>query len=810
VTAAVFAVVSPLQYINALEAVHAFGLRPSDCYLAVGLSRKLPASAIQVQKLLDRSQWRAVETVSGFPSTAGSNRAHTGVLTFRGAREYASAANGLLDRARRDHGKISHLFIGDFRPANFRHFMAQAAEAELWLLDDGSITHQVVRYRKDATSPHAFGGQFARQNVRDKLRTRLSGLKYANPERLGFFTCYDLDPPPQDVVRSHGYERYKQVYGNLTCSDEIWFLGANHAENEFASMDRYLGLLRRVLEFYGDQPVVYLPHRGESKEKLAVVAGLGFEVRSFDLPVEIVIGQSGVFPRTLAGIASSAIDNLSVILGDRIQIHVFRVASGYCEGGRWKHLSDVIEYHELDVADVTTFVHEDDGLRLGGPGVDLRLVHPSASAGGGYFTSSDGWLRGIDYSETEFDCGTGPLELSLVASAPRRVWHKGDALTIRPIGALGELEGVVQGCTPMGRLSVLVHSCTATGTFRHWHVERSMGRLECGPTEGAIAGCLIEPETTNMLPVSDSLDAPGWLWSGLASCGEGSVARVTLLKGPDARHRSAFAQLDHGTGPHEIRHRLSGASTGTPLTLSIYARGGGCERITLTIEHPASGSRASATFPLDALVAAPVSEVLGTATIDSLHASDTRHGWRRYEFTARLPEGDCEIAFCIAPSLASDLPGDGCSGAYFWGPQLEPATRASSYIPTYDGSLRRKGGRLAFDVPAGETRILLEFSTLQASTDLELASFSDQSVLRYAPETGVLTLSGPGGATTGTGVPSGAGQPLSLMLFSGMQGMRILCSDHVAVERAAPLPSGVAFVQGGPVHVRRIAVLDDQ
>src|SRR5690606_33445598 len=147
--AALFAVVSPLQYLNALEAARAWALRPEQCYLALGTSRKLPATERQLDRILDRSLWRHIAKVEGFPAPKGRNRLHSEFLAWNGSVRYASSANFIISTAQRDWGTIDLLFIGDYRPANFRHFIAQLPSSEVWILDDGSVTHQAVRYRKD-------------------------------------------------------------------------------------------------------------------------------------------------------------------------------------------------------------------------------------------------------------------------------------------------------------------------------------------------------------------------------------------------------------------------------------------------------------------------------------------------------------------------------------------------------------------------------------------------------------------------------------------------------------------------------------
>jgi len=354
--AAIFAIVSPLQYLNALEAIHAFELRADQCFLAIGECERMPESQRQVRQILDPSLWACIEQLSGFPSTPLGHEVRTDLRSVLGARKYANRANSLIRRARSDCGSVGQLFIGDYRPTSFRHFIAKLREAETWLLDDGTLTHHVVRYRGARETGDNWSEHFPSSSKRRRFRSLLSGLRFAEPKRVGFFTSYELEAPPQDRLRTHHYELRKRSLEGLVVRDEVWFLGTNHVEAGVTTSDKYDALLARVKSQYEGRTLAYLPHRGESPEKLERLERLGFEVRRHGLPIEVAIAELGHHPQVFAGLASSALDNLALLLAPKIRIDLFEAPSDYAPEPKWQHLKEIMNYHRADRFGVTRVV----------------------------------------------------------------------------------------------------------------------------------------------------------------------------------------------------------------------------------------------------------------------------------------------------------------------------------------------------------------------------------------------------------------------------------------------------------------------
>lgn len=337
--ASLFIITSPLQYLNALEARFHFKLRPEDCVLLVIPSRDHERSRKQIAKLLETDQWSRVETVLGMPPErlVLRPRAKREYQFFAGARQFRRQAVGIL----RALGPVDSIFLGDWRARSFRFFAFQNPEAKVYLLDDGSITSQALRFRNDPRDPLIEKRAFPESN---SLKLRAAGVPFYDPERITFFTSYALPMPRRDELVRHEFPLLSQNSGEWECLDEVWFIGSNHPENNITTSDRYLGLMGEIARFFEGERVRYFAHRAEDKSKLRSLEKLGFLVTHSELPLEMVIKEQKRYPKFAAAIASSVIDNLSAMLGARIGLLLFLAPRGYYRS-RVKHLAEIVRYH---------------------------------------------------------------------------------------------------------------------------------------------------------------------------------------------------------------------------------------------------------------------------------------------------------------------------------------------------------------------------------------------------------------------------------------------------------------------------------
>lgn len=207
-------------------------------------------------------------------------------------------------------------------------------------------------------------------------------------------------------------------------------------------------------------------------------------------------------------------------------------------------------------------------------------------------------------------------------------------------------------------------------------------RIDHDPVTGECKGLLIEWQRTNLLTYSEQFDNAVWdkleatITANAIAAPSGSIATDLVI--PTASNAT-----------HGVRQGFS--STATSLVMSAYVKAGGYNRVQLYMYN--GSGYGHVTFDL---VSATVTHtVSGSVTWVSGTISSVGNGWFRITMfgsgsTAITLGGVLVLdaagnGFSLGPAFA----GDGTSGIYIWGAQIEAGAFATSYIPTTTAQVTR-------------------------------------------------------------------------------------------------------------------------
>jgi hypothetical protein len=177
---------------------------------------------------------------------------------------------------------------------------------------------------------------------------------------------------------------------------------------------------------------------------------------------------------------------------------------------------------------------------------------------------------------------------------------------------------------------------------------------------------LLRSAVTNLVLRSEEFDNAYWTKSGATVLADQTASPIGSVTA-DKLIESA-ANAEHWTG------RLSLGLSSAIYTCSIYAKA--AERTSMSIFIDTSVTRRTQYFNLS------------TGTLESSSGGITSsiqsvgNGWYRCSITLNAAEGFTNAVYTSAIGNSNIYTGDGTSGIFLWGAQLEQSSTAGEYIPT--------------------------------------------------------------------------------------------------------------------------------
>jgi hypothetical protein len=247
-----------------------------------------------------------------------------------------------------------------------------------------------------------------------------------------------------------------------------------------------------------------------------------------------------------------------------------------------------------------------------------------------------------------------------------------------------------------------------------------------------VQGITVEEQRTNLLLRSEDFST-SWTRTLTAAFGAGSLVDVETA--PDetvtADLIAALSGTDSGTA--FVSQDIAKSATVTTYTATVFGKAQNWNAISLHINDAnTNNNRATVTFSLATGAVTTAAATAGTFSNASAAAVPFGNGWFRTTliFTSSTETG---LRFRVYPNNSTTITGDGTSGIYLWGAQLELGAFPSSYIPTTTAAVTRPADLLSFntEVPSsGSLYIDAEASSASVgNTLLSAANASDEKLL---------------------------------------------------------------------------------
>jgi hypothetical protein len=202
-------------------------------------------------------------------------------------------------------------------------------------------------------------------------------------------------------------------------------------------------------------------------------------------------------------------------------------------------------------------------------------------------------------------------------------------------------------------------------------------RFDHNPTTGESLGLLVEEARTNLIPTSEALAniTGASITNNTTTAPDGLVTADTLIE-------------DTSTGGHSVNTASNIWVGNTTYTFSIFLKANTRNQVNLAFGSASNwvNSQRNATFDLS------IGTVIATGSspvVSSIEAYP--NGWYRCRVTATTvaAPGPSTVQIQLYVSGATSYTGNGTSGLFFWGAQLEAGAFPTSYIPTTSATATR-------------------------------------------------------------------------------------------------------------------------
>ena len=235
-------------------------------------------------------------------------------------------------------------------------------------------------------------------------------------------------------------------------------------------------------------------------------------------------------------------------------------------------------------------------------------------------------------------------------------------------------------------------------------------RFDYDPVTLQPRGLLIEEQRTNLLLRSEQFDNAVWGIYG------GSVT-ANAATSPEGTADADLFTYDTANASHGVDQVST--VTAAAQTFSVYIKPNGVQWVRLDPYGTASPGTDAVWFDI-------VNGVKGTQ-----HANCTGtitpagNGWYRLTWTATTTAAGITVSIrgASADNSSASFLGDGVSGFYLWGTQLEAGSFATSYIPTAGSQVTRAADQASIVAPnfapwynQSEGTFVVEFSTFKPTT----------------------------------------------------------------------------------------------
>ena len=208
-------------------------------------------------------------------------------------------------------------------------------------------------------------------------------------------------------------------------------------------------------------------------------------------------------------------------------------------------------------------------------------------------------------------------------------------------------------------------------------------RIDFDPVTGKSLGLLIEEQRTNLLKYSEQFDNAAWTQTRTTIAANTIVAPDGTLTG------DKLVEDTTASSSHILRSTSATFAAGTAYTFSFFVKAAERSHTFFQFRIAAFTSNLGVVFDIaNTAILSNAASAWATASI-----VDVGNGWRRISVTATATANytgnDAFYLYVMQDGITTAYTGNGTSGVYIWGAQLESGAFPTSYIKTEASQVTR-------------------------------------------------------------------------------------------------------------------------
>ena len=313
-----FIIRSPLQLLNAIEAISHFKLFNSDNMIYIietnGISNN--------QQINDILNTNNLNNITRIKPTKKSN-----FLNYV----------AMLKKMKKN--SYNYLFLGDYGSIH-KVIISNLDAKNIFLLDDGTasitIHDSLINYKR---------------NLKDTFklfRFIPFGLSIKQVEKINFFTIFSLYKTDSIGVLKNEMEYLKSTYDidNFTLSTDVCYLGQPFVESKVLSEKTYTDCFENsIKKHFIDNSILYFPHRGENIENTPNNLKNKFqnlEIINNTLPLEKYFLENKIYPNIIISVTSTALFTLKILF-PKAKVYYIKIPEKDIYSNQWNDLKLVYQ-----------------------------------------------------------------------------------------------------------------------------------------------------------------------------------------------------------------------------------------------------------------------------------------------------------------------------------------------------------------------------------------------------------------------------------------------------------------------------------